>query len=336
MGKSLLYSWLRHIKGCQLVQTNWKKPTLSWEMKNEDSINLLMLSYIDLLKKDYNNSLYKSKISPPQLLQQTEIDILGASFDGDTQYLYAIDVYFDESGLSYKDKDKAITKVAKKILSTVMFLYGYFNKNTGDIIFTSPIIDKSVMSSLNKFISDIQKLLYQFGLNYNIRIIANDDFYDKIMQPVIDASSSINDSNDLFMRSIQIYNLFSNNRNYDTKNNLDSKSSPKTKAINNINGYNEMKIGLLVRSTLTRMLGNHEISNEEIELMQTAAYSKETFHIQHPLLRKSSLSNGEKVKRYWSGEVEAYGEKYFICSEWYETPQNNDRPYFMKWLALRQ
>ena len=24
MGESLFYSWLRHIKGCQVVQTNWK------------------------------------------------------------------------------------------------------------------------------------------------------------------------------------------------------------------------------------------------------------------------------------------------------------------------
>jgi len=336
MGESLLYSWLRHIKGCQLVQTNWKKPSLSWEMKNEDTINTLLSSYIEVLRKEYNKRLYKSKVSAPQLLLQSEIDVLGASFDGDTQNLYAIDVNFDEFESSYNDIDKAIIKVAQKILTTVMFLYGHFDKKTGDIIFVSPRIDESVISPLDKFISDIQNLLYKFDLTYNIRIIANGDFYDKIMQPVIDASKSANDSKDLFMRSIQIYSLFSNNRKSRTENNLDSTSSPKEKDFNNINGYNEMKIGLLVRSTLTRMLANHEISKEEIELMQTAAYSKKTFHLLHPLLRKTSLSNGEKVTRYWSTEVEAYGEKYFICSEWYETPSNNDRPYFMKWLALRQ
>ncbi|MEQ8235211.1 MAG: hypothetical protein ABRQ23_00360 [Syntrophomonadaceae bacterium] len=84
------------------------------------------------------------------------------------------------------------------------------------------------------------------------------------------------------------------------------------------------------------MLSNEESSKEEIELMQTADYSKKTFDIQYPLLRKASLSNGQKVDRYWAGAVEAYGEKYFICSEWYETAQNNDRPYFMKWLSEHQ
>ncbi len=95
-----------------------------------------------------------------------------------------------------------------------------------------------------------------------------------------------------------------------------------------------MKIGALVRSTLTKMLQNKEISREEIELMQTEEYSKKTFDIQFPLLVKASLSNGKKPFRYWAGTVEAYGEKYFFCSEWYETEANNDRPYFMKWLGL--
>ena len=109
-----------------------------------------------------------------------------------------------------------------------------------------------------------------------------------------------------------------------------------TAEVTNIDGLSEMKIGMLVRSTLTKMLKSHKISEEEIELMQTAEYSKQTFEIQYPLLRKASLSNGEKPLRYWAGVVEAYGKKYFICCEWYEQPQHNDRPYFMKWLGLHK
>ena len=60
----------------------------------------------------------------------------------------------------------------------------------------------------------------------------------------------------------------------------------------------DMKIGVLVRNTLTKMLKGHEISEVEIALMQTAEYSKETFHLQYPLLRKASRSHGEKVLRY--------------------------------------
>lgn len=76
--------------------------------------------------------------------------------------------------------------------------------------------------------------------------------------------------------------------------------------------------------------------NRLIELMQKEEYSKKTFDIQFPLLVKASQSNGKKPLRYWAGPVESYGEKYFICSDWFEVPANNDRPYFMKWLGLHQ
>lgn len=28
------------------------------------------------------------------------------------------------------------------------------------------------------------------------------------------------------------------------------------------------------------------------------------------------------------------GEEYFLCSEWYKVPANNDRPYLLNWMAL--
>lgn len=34
IGESLLLSWLKHIKECQLVQTNWKA-SYKWELKKQ-------------------------------------------------------------------------------------------------------------------------------------------------------------------------------------------------------------------------------------------------------------------------------------------------------------
>ncbi len=41
MGESLLYSWLRHVKECQIVQTNWKVSS-KWDLKNADKILEIM------------------------------------------------------------------------------------------------------------------------------------------------------------------------------------------------------------------------------------------------------------------------------------------------------
>lgn len=53
-------------------------------------------------------------------------------------------------------------KVAKKILTTVMFLYGYFDKKTKGIIFVSPKIDESVISPLDKFVFIFLCVVYKF------------------------------------------------------------------------------------------------------------------------------------------------------------------------------
>lgn len=37
MGESLFYSWLRHVKECQVVQMNWK-PSPSWQLQNEEEL----------------------------------------------------------------------------------------------------------------------------------------------------------------------------------------------------------------------------------------------------------------------------------------------------------
>ena len=43
MGESLFYSWLRHVKECQIVQTNWK-PSSQWLAQNKDAENLMSVS----------------------------------------------------------------------------------------------------------------------------------------------------------------------------------------------------------------------------------------------------------------------------------------------------
>jgi hypothetical protein len=38
MGESLFYSWLRHAKECQIVQTNWTTSG-QWKLYHEDELN---------------------------------------------------------------------------------------------------------------------------------------------------------------------------------------------------------------------------------------------------------------------------------------------------------
>jgi hypothetical protein len=143
IGESLLSSWLRHIKECQLVQTNWKASG-KWELKNKEKLEKLMETSQVLFDEKYNYNIYKGTQSIDQLIRQAEIDVLGINFEEEQITIYAIDVAFHEFGLNYGSREETVTRVIKKCLRTAMCLYGYFGINTGSIVFASPKITQAV------------------------------------------------------------------------------------------------------------------------------------------------------------------------------------------------
>ncbi|OCZ54290.1 hypothetical protein [Dehalobacter sp. TeCB1] len=340
IGESLVLSWLKHIKECQLVQTNWKA-SYKWELKNRDTIEQLMKRSNELFSQKYGYDIYKGNRSIDQLIGQAEIDVIGICFEETQNQIYAIDVAFHEAGLNYGSKNETVTRVIKKCLRSAMCIHGYFGIETGTIIFTSPKINPAVEQDLTNCLDDISLVLKDTGLNYKIRIIGNDDFSEKILEPVLNVLGDVADTSELFMRSLQMYNMFAGKKPKQTTTQRTTnmrKVSPEFDVIKSqgIDGLEEMKIGVIVRTVLRKLLEDGMVLKEEIEKMQTKEYSKETFDLQYPLLQKAALTQGKSPVRYYSAPLKIYGEDYFLCSEWFEVPANNDRPYLMKWLALRK
>lgn len=341
IGESLILSWLKHIKECQLVQTNWK-PSNKWELKHGDVLEKLMEKSAQVFKSKHGYDLYKGNSGIKQVLTQAEIDVIGMKFGERGKHIYAIDVAFHELGLNYGAKDETVTRVVKKCIRTAMCVYGYFDIDYGTIIFTSPKINLAAMSGISNCIEDIENVLHSLGLNYKIEIIANEEFSSRILEPVLNVTEEVADTSELFMRSVQMYNIFSDKKPKSiTVNNrkpIERQRPYNYKSVesNDFDTMKEMKIGMIVRTVLREMLENGEVSKEEVEKMQTKQYSKETFDIQYPLLQKVKSTDVESPRRYYAKPLRIYGDKYYMCSEWYEVPANNDRPFLMKWLALHK
>ncbi len=251
----------------------------------------------------------------------------------DKSYIYAIDVAFHESGLNYGGRAETTSSVIKKCLRTAMCLLGYFDVKSGTIIFASPKINNSVLNDINATLEHMDTIFKNLQLDFKIRIIANDDFSKKILQPVLSTLDDVADTSELFMRSLQMYNLFSAKQSSSKPN---KSSAPKELApidYEGLDGVEEMKIGTIVRTILSKKLQSNTIPKEEIERMQDKDYCIETFHIRYPLLLKTN-QNDTRPERYYATPIKIYEDRYFLCSEWYEMASNNDRPYLIKWLLL--
>jgi hypothetical protein len=102
-----------------------------------------------------------------------------------------------------------------------------------------------------------------------------------------------------------------------------------------LNIQEPIKVGLLVRTTIRKLINSNSLSNEKIAQLQDGRYCKNTFEINYPFLKKvvvgSSLSQQRKINgydRYWESVVFINGEKFILCNDWYE----RNKPKFIKWV----
>lgn len=211
MGESIIYSWLKHIQKCKVVQLNWKV-SAEWEKIDLNSFQRLM----DRINHEFNSPFKKTK-SIEQLIKQSEIDVIGINLEQDK--IYAIDIAFHENGLAYGDINETSKRVVKKIFRAIITLELYFSTISDyEIIFVSPKINTKLLDTLNSNIEDIKKLLEKESINCNIRLISNENFRKEILEPVMKISKKITDTSELFLRSTQLINLFTDTANESKKN----------------------------------------------------------------------------------------------------------------------
>ncbi len=105
-----------------------------------------------------------------------------------------------------------------------------------------------------------------------------------------------------------------------------------------ISDFRRMKIGLLVRNTLPKILEQSQITELEIKKLQEPDYSKFTFDVNFPILKKVNEKRSitenrteNSYTRYYANPVKNNGARYLITSEWYEQSLDN----YIKWLQRK-
>jgi len=336
MGESLFYSWLRHVKGCQLVQNNWKVSS-KWTISHEEEIGRLMNEIDEYFEHAFGSSVFKNNASLNQLLRQGECDALGVCF-GQTQKTYAIDVAFHGAGLNYGDRKTTVMKVIEKCVRTAFCLYGYMNVKDAEVIFASPKINPAEMKDLEPYIEYLNWFFEKNGFEFLFCLIANETFNQKVMQPILKVSDSISDSSELFLRSYQLSTMFSGQEKKsvttaysEQKKQTSIKSEHgNVRTPGKLDCYPELKVGQIAQRVLGPMLEAGKAGEFEVRRMQTAEYSKQMFDLQFPLLVKEN-SEFEHI-RYYVKPITIRGERYRMCSQWFEVPANDDRSYLLSWI----
>ena len=301
IGESLVYSWLRHIKNCQIVQSNWKASS-TWA-------NQSTMDWEQILNEIVKENLISNSSKLDQLIKQTECDAIGISM-GSEKKVYAVEVAFHEGGLGYGNAVVNASKIIEKFFRIAVCLNVFLGCTEAEIIFASPVIRQSTLNKIN--INQLEKFIKKQGLKFSFRIIANTGFKKKILDPLLLISKDIKDGNELFVRSYHLLQLFY------------KQCTPSCQISNST--YQEMKVGQLANNIMRDAIENNRVFPKEIQYMQNKDYSNKTFGISYPVLVKDG-SVFEK-NRYYVKPIEIDKAKYYLCSQWVAKNKSN----LLKWI----
>ena len=143
-----------------------------------------------------------------QFIRQAEIDVLGLCFDESGSTAIAVDSAFHEAGVNYGDRQETVGRILKKLIRTAFALEAYFDLHQADIVFATPKMHTDVQNNLENCWPALQSILADCNTlsagRANLRIVANGDFAEQIMQAVLDRMDQVADTSELFLRAQQL------------------------------------------------------------------------------------------------------------------------------------
>ena len=152
-------SWLKHVKMCQVVQTNWK-PSCFWieerfalvegALKELDAnFSKKELQVFPHKKRKVGRKWVDGGIDARQIMEMSECDVIGIKFDmkGKVVCVYGVESAFHSDGLHYKPTAE---KVTAKIVKTILALYLYVGATNIEVAFITPVVKESVAKDLEK------------------------------------------------------------------------------------------------------------------------------------------------------------------------------------------
>jgi hypothetical protein len=199
IGESLMLSYLKHVKKCIFYQTNWKVSS-KWHISTE-TLDKVQFIYDKIIKHSEFADIFKYELN--QLIKQAEIDVIGLDSN---DCVYACDIAFHEAGLNYGSKIETKNRVFKKLLRSYLTLLAYFPNKKYELMFASPKVNQATEVIISDYLNVLQK---DFTNEYVVfKYVSNNNFYENILKPTILDSTNDSDTNELFIRSIILNNLF--------------------------------------------------------------------------------------------------------------------------------
>jgi len=317
VAENLIYSYLKHIEGCRVVQTNWKSSS-RWDISDADKALAK-----ELFNKINTNEQFKEIFgtsSFEQLIKQAEIDVLGINLA--ESEVIGIDIAFHENGLNYPGGvDENINRVLKKILRTVLVMQCYFREvDKFKSIFLTPKVSSNTEEQLSNKLKELKDIINDETIT--VEFISNQQFFEKYVNPIKSVINFDSDTSELFVRSLKLLSLDKNNQ----TNNNNPVNAPIDRS--QINGEDApiaglIGIGQLAQRIMSKLSIENRLTIEQITNLQDGNYCSNSLGVNFPILRNTTngIFDERRYRRYYARDV--YFNEFYLTSQWYERHRGN-------------
>lgn len=320
IGESLIFSWLRHVRGCPIVQTSWK-PSPTWPVRREASLAADFERMREIAAQRLGFEVFR-KSSFQQFIRQAEIDVLGLRFCDAGLSAVAVDSAFHENGVQYGDRQETVGRILKKLIRTAFALDAYFELHQAEIVFATPKMHNAVQDDLQQCWPVLQSILADCdslsAVRMSLRTVSNGDFAEQVIQPVLDRVDQVADTSELFLRAQQLVRVCEATPRHRPAMRPTSASRPPE-------SDDEPKIGEHVRTTMQQLAASGRLTPEVVRALLDPRYCKATFNLGLPFLkavdpgipRSRQRIDESGYARYWKQPLRIGQHDFLMCSQWF-------------------
>lgn len=204
IGESLVRTWVRHCRGCQLAELNWK-PSPMW--LGEISVEHGQWYREGAAK--FSKKVLKKTSSLSQFLGQAEVDVLGVRFlHGKVEKIIAADIAFHTNGLDYGPKAETAARIVKKLFRTALTLDIHFPGIPAEIVFLSPKVNNATIPGVQDAARMMQAFFEDRRAHFEFRTVMNEGFKHIVLDEVNPLQKHVADTSELYLRAAQLVGLF--------------------------------------------------------------------------------------------------------------------------------
>ena len=201
IGEFLILSWLRHVRGCVVTQMTWS-PSPAWPVARERELQTAFAAVRSFSDETIGVPIFEHCDFGP-FIRHARIDVLGLCLDrepGATEAI-AVDSAINDSALPHGNAEETIGRLIQRMLRAGFALAAYLNPGQASVVFATPWLAKAVRQDVQRHLALLETRLaaqrHPAVSRLRFRVIADADFADEIVQPVLEHVDAVADTSGL-------------------------------------------------------------------------------------------------------------------------------------------